>query len=116
MREQKREGRRDMREDGGKSSVKKDIRMQMRARREKKERKIKEESTDRESKGDAALTSKRAKREQESATGRDGESAKAGCAGRRRQQGGEEGMGGRRRERLKGRRARTKSGTKRPRV
>jgi hypothetical protein len=53
-----------------KSSIKKDIRMQMRG--EKRERKKEEGSADRESKGGVALTSKRAKRERESANGRDG--------------------------------------------
>lgn len=51
----------------------------------------KESVVDRESKGGAALTSKRAKREQESENGRTEESEGAGCAGRRRRRGGKEG-------------------------
>lgn len=49
-------------------TIKKDLRMQMENRERKRER----ESTDRESKGGRALTSKRAKRERVSENGKDG--------------------------------------------
>jgi len=76
---------------------------------ENRERKRERESTDRESKGGRALTSKRAKRERVCENGKDGG---AGYAGRelqgKRERGSERGT--------EGGRTRTKSGTKRPRV